>query len=87
MRLVEGQPIGGQINQSLDDENDLRPAGASVGRCWRRVREGAAATDEGNRDVVDGRQNPHSLLQGHEGGSVGAEIASANSASTLRSRP
>lgn len=30
--------------------------------------------------MVDGRQNPHSLLQGREGGSVGAEIAQVRTA-------
>jgi hypothetical protein len=72
---VEPQLIGRQIYQTLDDEDRLGPAGASIRGGRDSIGDGAAAAEIADRDAIDVRHQAEPFLQGHEGGGMPAEIA------------
>ena len=77
---VDAEPVGRQIDQPLDDEDRLGPAGAAIGRGRHGVGDGAAAAEMDGRDRVDVGHQADALLQWPERRRMPAEIAEVRAA-------
>ena len=78
---------GREVDQPLDHVHRLGPAGAAIGIGARRVahaRRAPAVRAAGMR--VEARNQLHALVEGHERGGVGADIADDGSLRIARNR-
>ena len=77
---VEAALARGEVDQPLDDEHHLGPAGAAVGAGRRGVAEHGAGAEMRGRHAVDARHDLDALLHHGEAGAVGAEVAEIGAA-------
>ena len=77
---VEAAARGRALDQPLDHEHRLGPAGAAIGIGGRRVAGHRAGADMRRRDAIDAREHRHRLGQRHERDGVRPDIAEERAA-------
>ena len=72
---VDGKLRCRELDQPLDDQRRLRPAGAAIGRGRDRIGHRAAHAHMRRRDVVERGRDPARIVERHIGDRVRADIA------------
>ncbi len=71
---IDAEPLGRDVEQPLDDEGRLRPAGAAIGRGRRAVGHDAAHAHMRRRDVIDAGDDAGRVRQRHIGDRQAADV-------------